>query len=97
MVCLGVISGLVLREVGRNRQYVGAGFGGDEGNREVRLVLRWDVDGFNSRVGVLVNREYGASGAELCLFVVVRGVVYQFVIFQCVSPDLFDVLVFCFR
>jgi hypothetical protein len=45
------------------------------------------VDGLDSWVGVLVNREYGASRAAFGLFVVVRGVVNQFLVFECVSPD----------
>ena len=61
MVCLGVFTGLVLREVGRNCQDAGSGFGGEEGDCEIGLVLWWDVYGFNSLVGVLVYREYGAS------------------------------------
>ena len=45
--------------------------------------------GFDSWVGVLVYREYGAAGAALCLFVVVRRVVYQFVVFRvCRQIDL---------
>ena len=39
VVCLGVNFGLVLREVGRNCQDVGSGFGGEEGDCEVGLVL----------------------------------------------------------
>ena len=39
MVCLGVLFGLVLWEVGGDCQYIGAGFGGEEGDRKVGLAL----------------------------------------------------------
>ncbi len=71
----------MLWEVGRNCQNVGAGSGGEECDREVRLALCWDVDGLNFWVDILVYRENGASRATLCSFVVVRRVVYQFVVF----------------
>ena len=87
MIFLVVNFGLVLREVDCNYKDVGAGFAGEEGDREIRLVLWWDVNGLNSWVGVLVNREYGASRAAFGLFVVERWVVYQFVVFECMSPD----------
>ena len=78
---MGINFGLVLRGVGRNYHDVGAGFGGEKGDREIRLVLWWDVNGLNSWVGVLADREYGASKAAFGLFVVERWIVYQFVVF----------------
>ena len=45
------------------------------------------MNGFDSYVGVFVYRENGAARAALRLFVVVGRVVYQFVVFECVSPD----------
>ncbi len=87
MIYLRVKFGLVLREVGRNCQDFGAGFGGKEGDREVRLVLWRYVEGLNGWVGVFANREYGASRATFGVFVVERWVVYQFVVLKCLSPD----------
>ena len=53
LICLGVNFGLVLREVGSIRQDFGAGFGGKEGDCEVRLVQWYYVEGLNGWVGVL--------------------------------------------
>ena len=75
MIWLGVNFGMVLREVGRNCQDFGAGFGGKEGDCEVRLVRRWYVEGFNGWVGVFVNRKYRTSRAAFGVFVVEGWVV----------------------
>ncbi len=86
----------MLREVCRNCQYCGAGFGDKEGDSEVWLVLRWYVEGLDGWVCIFVNREDGASGAAFGEFVVEWWVVYQFVILNRLSPDRFDASVFGF-
>ena len=70
MVCLAVGFVLVLWEVGRNRQDCGAGFGGEEGDGEVWLVLRRYVEGLDGWVCIFVNREYGAARAAFGEFIV---------------------------
>ena len=61
---------LVLREVGCNRQDCGAGFGGEEGDGEVWLVLRRYVEKLDGWVCVFVNCEYGAARAAFGEFIV---------------------------
>ena len=51
MVCLAV--GFVLWEVGRNCKDCGAGFGGEEGDGVVWLVLLWFAEGLDGCVCVL--------------------------------------------
>ena len=70
LICLAVGFVLVLREVGRNCQYCGAGFGSEEGDSEVWLVLRRYVEGFYGCVCISVNREYGAARAAFGEFIV---------------------------
>ncbi len=69
MICLAVGFVLVLREIGRNCQCCGAGFGGKEGDSEVWLVLRRYVKGLDGWVCIFVNREDGASRAAFGEFV----------------------------
>ena len=85
-----------MREVGRNRQDSGAGFGGKEGDGEVWLVLRRDVEGLDVWVCIFVNREDGAAGAAFGEFIVECWIVYQFVVLKRLSPDRFDISVFGF-
>ena len=61
---------LVLREVGRDRQDCGAGFGGEEGDSEVWLVFRRYVKGLDDRICIFVNREDGAARGAFGEFVV---------------------------
>ena len=65
----------MLREVGRNCQDVGAGFGSKEGNCELRLIRGWYVEGVYGRVGVFVYCEYGAPRAAVSVLVVEGRVV----------------------
>ena len=60
----------MLREVGRNCQYFGAGFGSKEGDCEVRLVRWWYVEGLNGRVGFFMYCKYGTSRAAFSVLVV---------------------------
>ncbi len=76
LVCLVVYLGLVLREVGCYSQDFRAGFGGKKGDRKVRLVLWWYVDGLDGWVGFLMCSEYSASRAAFSMFVVEGWVVY---------------------
>ncbi len=69
MICLIVGFVLVLREVGRNCQYCGAGFWGKVGDSEAWLVLRRYVEGLDGWVWMFVNREYGASRSAFGEFV----------------------------
>ena len=70
MVCLAVGFALVLWEVDRNRQDCGAGFGGEEGDGEVWLVLRRYAEGLDGWVCVFVDCEYGAAKAAFGEFIV---------------------------
>ena len=70
MICLAVEFVLVLREVGRNCQDCGAGFGGEEGDGEVWLVLLWYAKGLYGLVSVFVDCKYGAARAAFCDFIV---------------------------
>ena len=70
MVCLAIVFVLVLWKVGRNRHDSGAGFGGEEGDGEVWLILLWYAEGLDGCVCVFVYCQYGAARAAFCEFIV---------------------------
>ena len=70
LVCLTVGFVLVLRKVGCDSQYCGAGFRGEVGYSEVWLILRRYMEGLDGWVCIFVNREYGASRVAFGEFVV---------------------------
>ena len=70
MVCLAVVFVLVLWEVGRNRHDCGAGFGGEEGDDKVWLVLLRYAEGLDGWVCVFLYCQYGAARAAFCEFIV---------------------------